>query len=27
LEGPKFLKKDGWYYILAPAGGLKSVGK
>jgi len=24
LEGPKFLKKDGWYYILAPAGGVKS---
>jgi beta-xylosidase len=22
LEGPKFLKKDGWYYILAPAGGV-----
>jgi beta-xylosidase len=21
-EGPKFLKKDGWYYILAPAGGV-----
>lgn len=20
LEGPKFLKKDGWYYILAPGG-------
>jgi beta-xylosidase len=24
LEGPKFLKKDGWYYILAPAGGVES---
>ena len=24
IEGPKFLKKDGWYYILAPAGGVKS---
>ena len=24
LEGPKFLKKDGWYYILAPAGGVKT---
>lgn len=22
MEGPKFLKKDGWYYILAPAGGV-----
>jgi beta-xylosidase len=22
LEGPKFLKKDGYYYILAPAGGV-----
>jgi beta-xylosidase len=22
LEGPKFLKKDGWYYIIAPAGGV-----
>jgi len=22
LEGPKYLKKDGWYYILAPAGGV-----
>lgn len=22
LEGPKFLKHDGWYYILAPAGGV-----
>ena len=19
LEGPKFLRRDGWYYILAPA--------
>ncbi len=24
LEGPKFLKKDGWYYILAPAGGVEA---
>jgi beta-xylosidase len=24
VEGPKFLKKDGWYYILAPAGGVES---
>jgi beta-xylosidase len=23
LEGPKFLKKDDWYYILAPAGGVE----
>jgi beta-xylosidase len=23
LEGPKFLKKAGWYYILAPAGGVE----
>ena len=23
LEGPKFVKKDGWYYILAPAGGVE----
>lgn len=22
IEGPKFLKMDGWYYILAPAGGV-----
>jgi beta-xylosidase len=22
IEGPKFLQKDGWYYILAPAGGV-----
>ena len=24
VEGPKFLKKDGWYYILAPAGGVET---
>lgn len=24
LEGPKFLKKDGWYYILAPCGGVET---
>jgi beta-xylosidase len=24
VEGPKFLKKDGWYYILAPAGGVEN---
>jgi beta-xylosidase len=24
LEGPKFLKKDRWYYILAPAGGVEN---
>jgi beta-xylosidase len=24
LEGPKFLKKDGWYYIFAPAGSVES---
>jgi beta-xylosidase len=24
LEGPKFLKRDGWYYILAPAGGVET---
>lgn len=23
IEGPKFYKRDGWYYILAPAGGVK----
>ena len=23
MEGPKFYKRDGWYYILAPAGGVK----
>jgi beta-xylosidase len=23
LEGPKFLKRDSWYYILAPAGGVE----
>jgi beta-xylosidase len=22
IEGPKFLKKDGWYYLFAPAGGV-----
>lgn len=22
VEGPKFLKRDGWYYLLAPAGGV-----
>lgn len=22
IEGPKMMKKDGWYYILAPAGGV-----
>jgi len=24
IEGPKFLKRDGWYYILAPAGGVET---
>jgi beta-xylosidase len=24
LEGPKFLKRDGWYYISAPAGGVEN---
>jgi beta-xylosidase len=24
LEGPKFLKHNGWYYILAPAGGVEN---
>jgi beta-xylosidase len=24
IEGPKFLKRDGWYYISAAAGGVKS---
>lgn len=24
IEGPKMLKKDGWYYILAPAGGVQT---
>jgi beta-xylosidase len=24
LEGPKFLKREGWYYILAPAGGVET---
>jgi len=24
VEGPKFYKKDGWYWILAPAGGVKT---
>jgi beta-xylosidase len=23
IEGPKFLKRDDWYYILAPAGGVE----
>jgi beta-xylosidase len=24
LEGPKFLKREGWYYLLAPAGGVET---
>jgi beta-xylosidase len=24
LEGPKFLKRDGWYYLSAPAGGVET---
>ena len=24
IEGPKLYKKDGWYYIFAPAGGVKT---
>jgi len=24
LEGPKFYKRDGWYYVLAPAGGVET---
>jgi beta-xylosidase len=24
LEGPKFMKRDGWYYLLAPAGGVET---
>jgi beta-xylosidase len=24
LEGPKFYKRNGWYYILAPAGGVRN---
>lgn len=24
LEGPKFYKRDGWYYIFAPAGGVET---
>jgi beta-xylosidase len=24
LEGPKFLKRNGWYYLLAPAGGVST---
>ena len=24
IEGPKFLKRDNWYYILAPAGGVET---
>lgn len=27
IEGPKFLKKDGYYYILAPAGGVPQAGR
>jgi beta-xylosidase len=23
IEGPKFYKRDGWYYLFAPAGGVK----
>ena len=24
VEGPKFYKRDGWYWIFAPAGGVKT---
>jgi beta-xylosidase len=24
VEGPKFYKRNGWYYVLAPAGGVKT---
>lgn len=24
IEGPKFYKRDGWYYIFAPAGGVRN---
>jgi len=24
IEGPKFLKKDGWYYVFAPAGSVRT---
>lgn len=24
IEGPKFYKRDGWYYVFAPAGGVKT---
>jgi beta-xylosidase len=24
LEGPKFFKRNGWYYVLAPAGGVEN---
>lgn len=24
LEGPKFYRRDGWFYVFAPAGGVKS---
>jgi len=24
IEGPKFSKRDGWYYLLAPAGGVET---
>jgi beta-xylosidase len=24
IEGPKFLKRHGWYYVLAPAGGVQT---
>lgn len=27
LEGPKLYKKDGYYYIFAPAGGVKKAGR
>jgi hypothetical protein len=26
-EGPKLYKRNGWYYIFAPSGGVKAVGR
>lgn len=27
IEGPKLYKRNGWYYIFAPAGGVKQDGR
>ena len=25
IEGPKMYKRNGWYYVFAPAGGVKTL--